>query len=57
MKLFVGIDVSAKELEVAILTSDVDDGVLFRGKFANDINGAKELKKVVLDLHSQREWR
>ena len=57
MKLFVGIDVSSKELEAAILTSDVDDDVLFRGKFANDINGATELKKVILSLQSQRDYQ
>ncbi|MCT4420767.1 IS110 family transposase, partial [Leuconostoc falkenbergense] len=56
MKLFVGIDVSSKKLEVSMLTSDISAKPLFQGTFENDLNGATEVKKLILKLNLSQQF-
>lgn len=56
MKLFVGIDVSSKNLEVSMLTSDISAKPLFQGTFENDLNGATEVKKLILKLNLSQQF-
>lgn len=55
MKLLVGIDVSSKTLEVVMMTSEALKPV-FQGTFENDLNGATELKTIILTLNEQRHF-
>lgn len=55
MKLFVGIDVSSKELEVAMLTSE-STKQLFRAHVPNDLNGASEIKQKILELNETYQF-
>lgn len=48
MKLFVGIDVSSKTLEISMLDSESKKSV-FSGQVDNDLNGATALKKKFLN--------
>ncbi|CAJ1228683.1 IS110 family transposase [Lactiplantibacillus xiangfangensis] len=52
MKLLVGIDVSSKELEVAMITSESPD-TIFRDTFSNDLEGATGIKAIILTLNEQ----
>lgn len=49
MKLFIGINVSSTDLETVMISSE-DNGIVFQGKFANDITGASEIKDQILKL-------
>lgn len=44
MKLFVGIDVSSKDLQVVALDSEDQNKRLINDSFVNDLYGASELK-------------
>ncbi|WP_229718041.1 IS110 family transposase, partial [Ligilactobacillus salitolerans] len=55
MKLLVGIDVSSKELEVAMLTSE-STKQLFRTNVSNDLNGASEIKRKILELNETYQF-
>lgn len=57
MKCFVGLDVSSKKLDVCILSNDNDLGVLFSASLTNDIVGASEIKKKILELNEQYEFK
>ena len=48
MKLFVGIDVSSKDL-VTSMISEGNHEVVFQGNFVNDLKGATELKNVIIN--------
>lgn len=43
MKLFVGIDVSSKDLVTSMISEETTE-VVFHGNFVNDLKGATELK-------------
>lgn len=47
MKLFVGIDVSSKDLQVVALDSEDQNKRLINDSFVNDLYGASELKKQI----------
>ncbi|MBO1149378.1 hypothetical protein IAF70_09560 [Streptococcus thermophilus] len=49
-KLFIGIDVSSKELQIAITDSKIHQTPLANEAFSNDLVGASEVKEVILDL-------
>ena len=49
MKLFVGIDVSSKDL-VTSMISEENSEVVFQGTFLNDLKGATELKNIIIDM-------
>ena len=48
MKMFVGIDVSSKDL-VTSMISEKNHEVVFQGNFVNDLKGATELKNVIIN--------
>lgn len=48
MKLFVGIDVSSKDL-VTSMISEENNEVVFQGTFLNDLKGATELKNIIIN--------
>ena len=48
MKLFVGIDVSSKDL-VTSMISEKNHEVVFQGNFVNDLKGATELKNIIIN--------
>ncbi|NLJ75532.1 MAG: IS110 family transposase [Firmicutes bacterium] len=54
MKLFVGIDVSSKKLDVCFM--DSEDQVLHETTLPNDINGASEIKEIVLKLNEIMQY-
>ena len=56
MKLFVGIDVSSKDLQVAIMSSQPAQELLFSGSVLNDLNGISELKQKILTLNQQNHY-
>ena len=56
MKLFVGIDVSSKDLQVAIMSSQTAQELLFSGSVLNDLNGISELKQKILTLNQQNHY-
>jgi transposase len=49
MKLFVGIDISSKKLDVCFL--DSEDTRLFEASLSNDVNGAAQIKDRILRYH------
>lgn len=49
-KLFIGIDVSSKDLQVAITNSENHQTPLVNESFSNDLVGASEVKKLFLTL-------
>ncbi|AWD62576.1 IS116/IS110/IS902 family transposase [Limosilactobacillus reuteri] len=48
MKLFVGIDVSSKDLVTSMISEETCD-VVFQGNFVNDLKGATELKAIIIN--------
>ena len=54
MKLFVGIDVSSKDLVTSMISEEKHE-VVFRGNFVNDLKGATELKKQIIHPDVIRE--
>ena len=48
MKLFIGIDVSSKDLQVAITDSENYQKPLVNQSFTNDLIGANEIKQLIL---------
>lgn len=56
MKLFVGIDVSSKDLQVAITDSENYQKPLVNQSFTNDLIGANEIKKLILQLAAQTDY-
>lgn len=54
MKLFVGIDVSSKKLDVCFL--DSDDTRLKEKTLSNDIHGANQIKENILTFHGQYHY-
>lgn len=50
MKLFIGIDVSSKDLQVAITDSKNYQSPMINQSFSNDLIGANEVKKLILQL-------
>lgn len=56
MKLFVGIDVSSKDLQVVALDSEDQNKRLINDSFVNDLYGASELKKQILDLAQNKHY-
>lgn len=48
MKLFVGIDVSSKDLVTSMIFEETCD-VVFQGNFVNDLKGATELKTIIIN--------
>ncbi|WP_396592299.1 hypothetical protein ACIA39_08085 [Lactobacillus delbrueckii subsp. bulgaricus] len=49
-KLFIGIDVSSKDLQIAITDSKKHQTPLVNAAFSNDLVGESEVKEVILDL-------
>ena len=56
MKLFIGIDVSSKDLQVAITDSENYQKPLLNQSFSNDLIGANEVKKIILQLAKQNSY-
>lgn len=54
MKLFVGIDVSSKTLEISMI--DSDRSTVFSDQFENDLTGATLLKKKILELNRDNHY-
>lgn len=54
MKLFVGIDVSSKDLVTSIISEEKHE-VVFRGNFVNDLKGATELKKQIINTANSNQ--
>src|SRR5690625_4305913 len=54
MKLFVGIDVSSKKLDVCFL--DSEDTRLKEETLSNDINGANQIKEIILAYNGQYHY-
>lgn len=48
MKLFVGIDVSSKDLVTSMISEETTE-VVFQGNFVNDLKGATELKTIIIN--------
>lgn len=55
-KLFIGIDVSSKDLQVAIIDSENHQTPLVNESFSNDLVGASEVKGVILDLAQKNHY-
>lgn len=49
MKLFVGIDVSSKDLVTSMISEETTE-VVFQGNFVNDLKGATELKTTIINM-------
>lgn len=56
MKLFIGIDVSSKDLQVAITDSENFQKPLINQSFTNDLIGASEIKQLILQLAAQADY-
>lgn len=56
MKLFIGIDVSSKDLQVAITDSKNYQKPLLNRSFSNDLIGASKVKKKILQLAKQTSY-
>ena len=56
MKLFIGIDVSSKDLQVAITDSKNYQKPLLNQSFSNDLIGASKVKKKILQLAKQTSY-
>ena len=56
MKLFIGIDVSSKDLQVAITDSENFQKPLINQSFTNDLIGASEIKQLILQLAAQTDY-
>ena len=56
MKLFIGIDVSSKDLQVAITDSANHQKPLLNQSFSNDLTGAIKVKKLILQLAKQNSY-
>ena len=56
MKLFIGIDVSSKDLQVAITDSENHQKPLLNQSFSNDLTGANKVKKLILQLAKQNSY-
>ena len=56
MKLFIGIDVSSKDLQVAITDSENYQKPIINRSFSNDLIGANEIKKIILQLVEQNSY-
>ncbi|CCI87528.1 IS110 family transposase [Lactobacillus gigeriorum] len=56
MKLFIGIDVSSKDLQVAITDSENYQKPIINRSFSNDLIGANEVKKIILQLAEQNSY-
>lgn len=54
MKLFVGIDVSSKDLVTSMISEEKHE-VVFRGNFVNDLKGATELKKQIINTANSNQ--
>ena len=54
MKLFVGIDVSSKDLVTSMISEEKHE-VVFRGNFVNDLKGATELKKRIINTANSNQ--
>ena len=54
MNLFIGIDVSSRQLEVVMLTSEKTN--LFKATVSNDLIGVSEIKKQILDFQSKYQF-
>lgn len=54
MKLFVGIDVSSKDLVTSMISEEKHE-VVFRGNFVNDLKDATELKKQIINTANSNQ--
>ncbi len=57
MKLFVGLDVSSQKLDACFLTDDDDLSVLLEGAFANDLNGATDIKEAIIQFQQEIDFQ
>ena len=48
MKLFVGIDISSKDLVTSMISEETTE-IVFQGNFINDLKGATELKNTIIN--------
>ena len=48
MKLFVGIDISSKDLVTSMISEETTE-IVFQGNFVNDLKGATELKNTIIN--------
>lgn len=56
MKLFIGIDVSSKDLQVAFTDSEHYDKPLVNKSFSNDLIGANEVKHLILQQAAKNHY-
>ena len=56
MKPFIGIDVSSKDLQVAITDSENYQKPIINRSFSNDLIGANEVKKIILQLAKKASY-
>lgn len=56
MKLFIGIDVSSKDLQVAITDSENYQKPIINQSFSNDLIGASEVKELILQLAKKNKY-
>ena len=56
MKFFIGIDISSKDLQVAVIDSENHQKPLLNQSFSNDLIGANEVKKLILQLTKQNSY-
>lgn len=54
MKLFVGIDVSSKDLQTSMISNENNEAI-FEGNFANDLKGATELKNIIINTANSNQ--
>ncbi|MCW8780815.1 IS110 family transposase, partial [Latilactobacillus curvatus] len=53
MKLFVGLDISSEKIDACFMTDDSNLSILNRLSVANDLNGASEIKALILKHHAE----
>jgi len=53
VKLFVGLDISSEKIDAYFMTDDSNLSILNRLSVANDLNGASEIKALILKHHAE----
>ena len=53
MKLFVGLDIRSEKIDACFMTDDSNLSILNRLSVANDLNGASEIKALILKHHAE----
>ena len=56
MKLFIGIDASSKDLQVAFTDSEHYDKPLVNKSFSNDLIGANEVKHLIIQWATRNHY-